>query len=129
MQIAQARSFRRAAAQLNLTPSTLSHSLRALEARLGVQFIARTTRTLAVTPAGAALLEALTPALQGLDAAVEGVNAFRPRPHGMVRLALHRSAATMILAPRLGRRLCVERENWTREPNRWAVPPFPAKAG
>ena len=99
--IAQARSFRRAAAQLNLTPSTLSHSLRALEARLGVQLIARTTRTVAVTPAGAALLEALTPALQGLDAAVEGVNAFRPRPHGTVRLTLPRSAATMILAPRL----------------------------
>ncbi len=49
--IAQERSFRRAAAQLNLTPSTLSHSLRALEARLGVQLIARTTRTVAVTPA------------------------------------------------------------------------------
>ena len=99
--IAQARSFRRAAAHLNLTPSTLSHSLRALEARLGMQLIARTTRTVAVTPAGAALLEALTPALQGLDAAVEGVNAFRPRLHGVVRLTLPRSAATMILAPRL----------------------------
>ncbi len=99
--IAQERSFRRAAGRLNLTPSTLSHSLRALEARLGVQLIARTTRAVAVTPAGTALLEALTPALRDVEAAVEGVNAFRPRPHGTVRLTLPRSAATMILAPRL----------------------------
>ncbi len=99
--IAQARSFRRAAARLNLTPSTLSHSLRALEARLGVQLIARTTRTVAVTPAGAALLQELTPALQAMETAVEGINAFRPKPHGLVRLTVPRSAANMILAPRL----------------------------
>ena len=66
-----------------------------------MQLIARTTRTVAITPAGAALLETLTPALQAVEAAVEGVNAFRPKPYGLVRLTVPRSAANMILAPRL----------------------------
>ncbi len=66
-----------------------------------MQLIARTTRAVGATPAGTVLLEALTPALRDMEAAVEGVNAFRSRPHGPVRLTLPRSAAKMILTPRL----------------------------
>jgi DNA-binding transcriptional LysR family regulator len=100
--IAEERSFRRAAARLNLTPSTLSHSLRALEERLGVRLLNRTTRTVAPTDAGRALLETIAPAFASIEAAVEEVNAFRSRPHGTVRLNVPRMAAGLVLAPRFG---------------------------
>lgn len=99
--IAEARSFRRAAARLGLTSSTLSHALRSLEERMGLQLIARTTRTVEPTLAGAALLAELTPAVRAMDAAVEAVNAFRARLQGVVRLTVPRVAATMVVAPRL----------------------------
>lgn len=98
--IAQERNFRKAASRLNLTSSTLSQSLRSLEERLNVRLIARTTRTVAPTEAGLALLAELQPALDAMAAALEGVNAFRASPRGSVRLTVPRSAATMVLAPR-----------------------------
>jgi DNA-binding transcriptional LysR family regulator len=101
--VAEERSFRRAAARLNLTPSTLSHSLRALEERLGVRLLNRTTRAVSPTPAGQGLIDQLTPSLAGLNAAVEGVNAFKSRPHGTVRLNVPHMAAAMVLAPMLRR--------------------------
>jgi DNA-binding transcriptional LysR family regulator len=101
--VAEARSFRRAATRLNLTPSTLSHSLRALEERLGVKLLNRTTRTVSTTDAGRALLAELAPAFANIETAVEGVNAYRARPHGAVRLNVPHMAAIMVLAPILGR--------------------------
>jgi DNA-binding transcriptional LysR family regulator len=101
--VAEARSFRRAAIRLNLTPSTLSHSLRALEERLGVKLLNRTTRTVSTTDAGRALLAELAPAFATIETAVEGVNAYRARPHGTVRLNVPHMAAIMVLAPILGR--------------------------
>ena len=98
--IVEERSFRRAGTRLGLTTSTLSHALRALEERLGVQLVARTTRTVAPTPAGAALLAELAPAFGAMDAAVEGLGGFRVAPHGRLRLSVPRSAATQVLAPR-----------------------------
>ena len=100
--IAEERSFRRAAARLGLTRSTLSHALRSLEDRLGVQLVARTTRTVSPTPAGAALVAQLGPALAGLDDALEALNAFRESPVGSVRISVPRVAASQIIAPRLG---------------------------
>ena len=99
MAVAEERSFRRAAARLNLTPSTLSHSLRALEERLGVRLINRTTRTVAPTTAGANLLAELAPAFKAVEVAVETVNAFRARPQGRLRLTVPRGGATTVLAP------------------------------
>jgi len=101
--IAEERSFRRAATRLNLRPSTLSHTLRALEERLGVRLLNRTTRTVAPTEAGSALLSQLAPALKTIGAAVEGVNAFRAKPQGHVRLNVSGTAAAIVLAPILGR--------------------------
>lgn len=98
--VAQERSFRRAAARLNLTPSTLSHSVRGLEERLGVLLLNRTTRTVAPTQAGGVLMAELATAFQAMNAAVETVNAFRARPQGTIRLTVPRSAATQVLAPR-----------------------------
>jgi DNA-binding transcriptional LysR family regulator len=97
--VAEEKSFRRAAARLNLTASTLSHSLRALEERLGVRLLHRTTRTVSTTEAGQALFNEIAPAFASIDAAVEGVNAFSARPHGTVRLNVPRMAATLVLAP------------------------------
>lgn len=101
--VAEARSFRRAAERLNLTPSTLSHSLRALEERLGVQLLNRTTRMVSPTEAGAMLLAEISPAFAGIESAVEAVNAFRSRPRGTLKINVPRGAAEMVLAPRLGR--------------------------
>jgi DNA-binding transcriptional LysR family regulator len=101
--VAEEKSFRRAAARLNLTPSTLSHSLRTLEERLGVRLLNRTTRAVSATPVGQALIEQVSPSLAGLRAAVEGVNAFKNRPHGIVRLNVPHMATIMVLAPVLGR--------------------------
>ena len=72
--VAEERSFRRAAARLNLTPSTLSHAVRALEERLGVRLLNRTTRSVSATDAGLALLEQIAPALKRIEGAVEQVN-------------------------------------------------------
>ncbi|USX17587.1 LysR family transcriptional regulator [Oxalobacteraceae bacterium OTU3REALA1] len=100
--VAEARSFRKAAAALNLTPSTLSHSLRALEQRLGVRLLNRTTRSVSVTEAGQALLDQVAPALSRITSAIEDVNSFRDRPQGTVRINSSLLGAKMALAPRLG---------------------------
>ncbi|MFD1034798.1 LysR family transcriptional regulator [Sphingomonas hankookensis] len=100
--VARLRSFRRAAAELKLRPSTLSHAVSALEARLGVMLLARTTRSVSPTAAGAALLARIAPALATLDDAVEAVNEHRENPQGPVRLTVSQNAATVVLAPMLG---------------------------
>ena len=99
--VAEASSFKRAAVSLNLRPSTLSHSVRALEERLGVKLLARTTRSVAATDAGLALLAQLSPALAALNGAREAVNHHRAAPVGTVRLTLPQGAARSVLGPRL----------------------------
>jgi DNA-binding transcriptional LysR family regulator len=101
--VAEEKSFRRAAARLNLTPSTLSHSLRTLEERIGVRLLNRTTRTVSTTEAGQALLARIGPAFFAIESAMEAVNVFRDKPHGTVRLSVPVLAARMVLAPVLGR--------------------------
>ena len=80
--VAAHRNFTRAAAQLGLSPPTLSHTVRALETRLGVRLFNRTTRSVALTPAGEGLLAQLEPMLEGLDKAVgrSGVSGKTLRP-------------------------------------------------
>jgi DNA-binding transcriptional LysR family regulator len=97
--VAEERSFRGAAARLNLTPSTLSHSLRALEERIGVRLLNRTTRNVSTTEAGQALLARIGPAFSAIDSAMEGINAFRDKPHGTIRLSVPLLAASMVLSP------------------------------
>lgn len=101
--IADCGSFVRAAAQLGVSPSALSQTIRSLEERLGVRVLNRTTRSVALTDAGASLLARIAPALQELDAAAETVNAFRDRPAGTLRINTSRMAADMLIAPLLGR--------------------------
>ncbi|WP_434383761.1 LysR substrate-binding domain-containing protein [Melittangium boletus] len=100
--VAQERNFRRAAARLGLMPSTVSHSLRALETRLGVRLLNRTTRSVSPTAAGEQLLNQLAPAFGDISRAVETVNDFRGKPTGTVRLNMPRLVALGVLAPRFG---------------------------
>jgi DNA-binding transcriptional LysR family regulator len=97
--VAEERSFRRAAARLNLTSSTLSHSLKSLEERLGVRLLNRTTRTVSPTAAGMALLEKIAPAFATIAGAVEDVNTFRKHPKGSLRINCPRIAYQMVFAP------------------------------
>lgn len=99
--IAEEGSLRAAAAHLDLQPSTVSHGLRALESRLGVRLFHRTTRSVALTEAGQALLAQVAPALAALATADEAVNTFRAHPAGKVRLSVPRGIAACVLLPKL----------------------------
>lgn len=99
--IADAGSFTRAAGQLGVSTSALSHALRALEKRLGVRLLERTTRRIAPTRAGEQLLEQLRPAIASLDAALDRIEAGRATPTGQLRIAANRTAAIHVIQPRL----------------------------
>ena len=84
--IARLRSFRAAADELGVSPSTLSHMMRGLEERLGLRLFNRTTRSVAATEAGTRLLGSLSPVLAGLDEALADVRMLNERPNGTVRI-------------------------------------------
>lgn len=95
--VATHRSFRRAADELGTAPSTLSHAMRALEGRMGVRLLNRTTRSVAPTQAGRELLDRLGPALDHLDEALGSVAPFRSRVAGTVRINAPRLAAGFLV--------------------------------
>ena len=86
--VAEQASFTNAARRHGLSTATLSQTVRALETRLGVRLLNRTTRSVAPTDAGERLLSQLRPLLDGFDAAIESVNAFRETPTGHLRLTM-----------------------------------------
>ncbi|QTD31081.1 LysR family transcriptional regulator [Pseudomonas fluorescens] len=97
--IAQHLNFSRAAVDLGLTPSALSHSLRALENRLGVRLFNRTTRSVALTEAGERLYARLKPAFRDIEDALEDLNHFRDKPSGNLRITSGRQACELVLLP------------------------------
>ena len=99
--VAEERSFTRAAARLGISQSALSHSMRGLEKRLGLQLLARTTRSVSPTAAGSALLHELAPALERIERAVAETRKQRERPAGRIRLIIPRTATQMVLLPKL----------------------------
>jgi DNA-binding transcriptional LysR family regulator len=101
--VAEQASFTNAARRLGLSTATLSQTVRALETRLGVRLLNRTTRSVAPTDAGERLLSQLRPLLDGFDAAIESVNAFREKPAGRLRLTMPPPVARFVLAPVLAR--------------------------
>ena len=101
--VAQERSFTRAAAQLGVSQSALSHSMRSLEKRLGVQLLARTTRSVSPTAAGRALLDDLAPALERIRQSLAEAQRLRETPSGRIRLVISGSAARLVLLPKLAR--------------------------
>ena len=99
--VAEERSFTRAAARLRISQSALSHSVRGLEKRLGVQLLARTTRSVAPTAAGEAVLREVQPALERISRSLTEAQQQRDRPAGRLRLLVSRSAAQVVLMPKL----------------------------
>ncbi len=100
--VARNGGFRDAAKELGIAPSAVSHAVSALETGLGVRLLARSTRSVAPTQAGAELLERLRPALLEIDLALEAAVASRDVPAGNLRLTVPRTAAHTVLAPKLG---------------------------
>src|SRR5579862_817730 len=101
--VAEERSFTRAAARLGVSQSALSHSMRGLEKRLGLQLLARTTRSVSPTAAGASLLRELSPALERIEQSLAEARKLRERPAGRIRLVTSRSAACLVLLPKLAK--------------------------
>jgi DNA-binding transcriptional LysR family regulator len=96
---AQQLNFSKAAIELGLTPSALSHSVKALENRLGVRLFNRTTRSVALTEAGERLYARLKPAFRDIDDALEDLNHFRDKPSGNLRITSGRQACELVLLP------------------------------
>ncbi len=95
--VATRRSFRHAADELGMAPSTLSHAMRALEERMGVRLLNRTTRSVSPTEAGFELLGRLQPALANLDDALDSIATFRGSVAGNVRINAPRLAAGLLV--------------------------------
>jgi DNA-binding transcriptional LysR family regulator len=101
--VASHLNFSRAAVELGVTPSALSHSVRTLENRLGVRLFNRTTRSVGLTEAGERLNARLKPAFRDIDDALEDLNNFRDKPSGSLRITAGRQAAEWVLLPLAGR--------------------------
>jgi DNA-binding transcriptional LysR family regulator len=99
--VSEERSFTRAAARLGISQSALSHSIRGLEKRMGIQLLARTTRSVSPTAAGAALLKDLGPALERIKQAVAETRRQRETPSGRIRIIIPRTATEMVILPKL----------------------------
>ena len=101
MAVAEQRNFTKAAKHIGISTATLSQTIRALEERLGVRLLNRTTRSVAPTEAGERLLTRLKPVLDDYEAAIDSVNEFRDKPAGLVRLTIAPPAAHSVIGPRL----------------------------
>lgn len=99
--VAEKRSFTAAAAELRVTPSAVSQTIRALEDRVGVRLLQRTTRSVGLTEAGTRFITRLKPAMAGIDDAFNALGELRDRPAGLLRLTLPRFGYEQVLAPRL----------------------------
>lgn len=91
------RSFRKAASELGLSASTLSHMMRTLEANLGVRLLNRTTRSVAPTAVGERLVARLAPLMRGFELALEEVNESRDSPSGVLRISVSEPAARILM--------------------------------
>ncbi|MDB4933333.1 MAG: Transcriptional regulator, LysR family [Labilithrix sp.] len=97
--VAEKRSFTAAAAELRITPSAVSQTVRALEERVGVRLLQRTTRSVGLTEAGERFLARLRPAMDGVHAAFESLDELRGRAAGTLRLDVPRVASAAVLEP------------------------------
>ena len=98
--VARERSFTRAAAQLGVSQSALSHTVRGLEARLGLRLLTRTTRSVAPTEAGERLLRTVGPRFDEIDAELAALSELREKPAGTIRITAGEHAAEASSGPR-----------------------------
>lgn len=97
--VAEHRSFRKAAAMLGVTPSAISQSVRALEARIGATLFIRTTRSVGLSEAGERFLARARPAFEELVAASDAARDLGRRPSGLLRLSVPRAVVSVLLEP------------------------------
>ena len=103
--IARSRSFTKAAAQLGVSPSALSHTMRALEERLGIRLLTRTTRSVSPTEAGERLLRTVGPRFEEVEAELAALNELRQKPAGTIRITAGDHPAMTVLWPKLSKTL------------------------
>lgn len=103
--VAREQSFTRAAMQLGISQSTLSRTVRALETRMGIRLLARTTRSVSPTEAGLRLMQSVTPRFQEIEAELAAVGEMRDKPAGTIRITAIEHAAETVLWPILAKLL------------------------
>src|SRR5882724_11840905 len=101
LEVARERSFTKAAAKVGVSQSALSHTIRGLEARLGIRLLTRTTRSVSPTEAGERLLHTLGPRIEEIETELEALSELRERPAGTFRITATDYAADAILWPKL----------------------------
>jgi len=99
--VAEERSFTKAAAKLGVAQSTLSHTIKQLEARMGIRLLTRTTRNVATTAAGERLLQTIAPRIGEIEDEIAALMAFREKPSGSIRLTLSDHALESTVWPKL----------------------------
>lgn len=99
LSVARHRSFRRAAAEIGVTPSAISQAVRTLETRIGTALFTRTTRSVGLTEAGARFLSRAKPAFEELVAAADIARGLGQRPAGLLRLSVPRAVVPILLEP------------------------------
>jgi DNA-binding transcriptional LysR family regulator len=101
--VGRERSFTKAAAKLGVSQSALSHTIRELEARLGVRLLTRTTRSVSPTEAGERLLHTLGPRFEEIDAELAALRELREKPAGTIRITATQHAVDTLLWPKLAK--------------------------
>src|SRR5437667_823993 len=101
--VARERSFTKAAAKLGVSQSALSHTIRGLEARLGLRLLTRTTRSVSPTQAGERLLQTVGHRFEEIEAELEALSELRDKPAGTIRITATDYAADTILFPKLAK--------------------------
>lgn len=99
--VAEERSFTKAAAKIGITQSTLSHTIKRLETRMGLRLLARTTRSVSTTEAGERLRQSLAPRIAEIESDIAALTAYRDKPSGTVRLTLSDHALDYLVWPKL----------------------------
>src|SRR4051812_4563502 len=99
--VARERSFTKAAAQLGVSQSALSHTIRGLEERLGLRLLTRSTRSVAPTDAGERLVHTVGPHFEEIESGLSALTALREKPAGTIRITAGEHSASSILWPKL----------------------------
>ena len=99
--VAEERSFTKAAARIGVAQSTLSHTIKQLEARMGIRLLTRTTRNVATTAAGERLLRTITPRMAEIEEEIGALMEFRDKPSGSIKLTLSDHALESVVWPKL----------------------------
>lgn len=99
--VAEERSFTKAAAKLGIAQSTLSHTIKQLEDRMGIRLLTRTTRNVAPTEAGERLRQTLAPRVSEIETEIAALMAFRDKPAGKIRITLSDHALNSLVWPKL----------------------------